>query len=252
MASAGIVENDIGFAGLFKSVDNGATWTRLPAPEEEVKLAYRFWRMAEFGGGLFIAQSNARDGFWTLSQDWVLDRHDTDLFPDMLDANLRLTVSRAEKFHDSVLYSPGLERLPIRSDLLEVPLAPAYLAIDHFTAWWDKLRAAWPLVRRNLYRLDEAGEVSVVTLPNAPHVNDFTVIDGTVFVLGVSFHDGYYEATVLSSRDLEGWSELFRVKTPAMACSFAQLEGEWVLGLCADGMSDDNIASGQVLGVRTL
>ncbi|MEX6634778.1 hypothetical protein [Hyphococcus lacteus] len=249
VASTGIVEGDAGLAGLFKSVDNGVTWTRLSVSETEAKKAFRFWRMAELGEGLFVAQSSAREGYWTLNKNWELERYETDLFPDMLDANLRLTVSRAEKFGETVLYSPGLERLPVNPKLLETDLAPVYQSNEHFVAWWEKLCAAWPLMHRNLYSLNKAGEVKVVALPGAPHVNDFTVIEGTVFVLGVSYGNGAYEAVVVSSHDLEEWTELFRVETSAIAISFEQLEGEWILGLGADGMSDVNTSSGEMLRI---
>ena len=250
VASAGVVENDTGLAGLFTSADQGVSWARVPASEAEAKKSYRFWRMAEFGDRLFIGKANARSGYWTLDPNWVLESHDTDLFPDMLDADLRLTVSRAEKFGDSILYLPGLERLPVRKDLLEAPLAPVYQSNEHFVAWWEKLRAAWPLMHRDLHRLSGDGDVSVVALPGDPEVNDITVIADTVFVLGVSFDEGFYEAIILSSDDLREWSEVHRVETSGIAYSFEQLGGEWFLGLAADGMSDTNGASGEILRIR--
>ncbi|WP_411818634.1 hypothetical protein [Hyphococcus sp. DH-69] len=249
VASAGVVENSNGFAGLYRSTDNGVSWMRLPVSHGESRDAYRYWRMAEFGEGLFVAQSSARNGYWTLDKNWHLQFHDTDLFPDMGDADLRLTVSRAVPFGGDVLYTPKLDRMPINPQLRDFPLAPIYQSNVHFRNWWDKIIAAWSFTHRNLYRLTQNGNVDIVKIPGRPHINDVLILEGEVYVLGTSFDAENYQAIILSSSDLENWNEVQKIETQAIAYSFEYLDGEWFLGLAADGMTDNNISSGEIIRI---
>lgn len=180
---------------LYESDDDGETWKRYDAVEEDGRWDWRFYEVGMLGEDLVL----------TVLQEYVyrfrrgrLTRVITPVFPN-LDAYYTAPV-RVTAFMDGLLYAAG--------------------------EWWQT-HSPKPLY----YMTDLDKGAAVVGAFEDRSVRDILVRDGTCYVLTSTEQESGYASEVFSTRDLRTWTRIARFSSAAIASSLERLGGCYFVGM---------------------
>ncbi len=240
---------------IARSTDDGATWQTASLPgvliRDNTAYVMRAWSLFDFNGTLYVSTVSIPQA----SSSFDLNKAPVYALASILSNGYALFLQASVNFFPAEVSEIQLRNL--NGELYVMPTDPYLLRIERPVHFRDQLVYLavvnssdhnWTPV--TLYAMDTTNTTRPIMFEADEYAWDTWVEGDALYVLlNQQVTDHLWSVRVMSTCDLENWSEVAAFQSMTFARSFALFEGDFYFGLGTQAIPLSNI-SGTVMRVR--